>query len=313
MFEFSKKDTPIANLTFISIMAAINVIFALLFAFIPYVIVILILILPLTSVLVGLFCQKRYYPIYIIVTLGLCFVSAIWDISIPLFYILPSMITGFIFALFVTIKVPNIYLIFLTSLIQMAFSYLAILFSKFILQIDIINTFQNLLALQQFDLFYVIVPSFIFIVSLIQSVFSYMIIKDELPKFGYKFTDKKDNKYYLLYILSGSFISCICVLIFAFLRLDVAYLMMFISLLFSLEITIYCCLEKKIINFILYGIFLIITLLTFAICYQYMAKGSQFLIFEMYPFMCVIHSLVNKYLLTKNKKYKIKHDEDLNG
>lgn len=310
MFEFQKKDTPITNLTFIAIMAAINVIFALLFAFIPYVIVILILILPLTSVLVGLFCQKRYFPIYIAVTLGLCFVSAIWDISIPLFYILPSMITGFIFSLFINLKVPNIYLIFLTSVVQMLFSYLAILFSKFVFNVDIISTFQNLLALQEFDLFYVIVPSFIFIVSLIQSVFSYMIIKDELPKFGYKLIDKEVYKGYYIYILLGALISGICVLIFSFFRLDVAYLMMFVSILFSLEITIYSCLNKRIFNSIMYASLFIITLFIFLVCYQYLDKGTQFLIFEIYPLMCIIYSLVNKYLLTKNKNYKIKNNEE---
>ena len=306
MFEFQKKDTPIANLTFIAIMAAINVIFALLFAFIPYVIVILILILPLTSVLVGLFCQKRYFPIYIIVTLGLCFVSAIWDISIPLFYILPSMITGFIFALFINLKVPNIYLIFLTSVVQMLFSYLAILFSKFVLRIDIIETFKNLLALQEFELFYVIVPSFIFIISLIQSVFSYMIIKDELPKFGYKINESYENKWYFLYIILACLISNICVLAFAFVRLDVAYLMMMISILFSIEITLYSCLNRRLVNSIIYASLFLITLFIFLICYQYINKGSQFLIFSIYPLMCVIYSLVNKYLLTKRKNYKIK-------
>lgn len=305
MFEFKKKDTPIGNIAFISIMAAINVIFALLFAFLPYIIFILILILPLTSVLVALYCQKRYYPLYIIVTLGLCFVSAIWDITIPIFYILPAMITGFIFAVFIKIKIPNLYLIFISTMIQMFFAYIAIAFSEFVLKINIIDTIANLLALQNFDLFYVIVPSFIFLISLIQSVFSYMIIKDELPKFGYVINDQ--DKFFLLNIIA-CYTSILLSVIFAFFMLDIAYLCMMISFLFGIEIAVKTCLKKNKLYIILNCCFFVISLLLFAIVYQYMPHGSGFLILTTFNFASATLALFD--LLNKLKKDKMNKVEN---
>ena len=64
MALFSKKTTLVHNITYMAIMTAINLIFIVLDTFVPFLMFLLILLLPFVSAVVSYFCQKRYYIIY---------------------------------------------------------------------------------------------------------------------------------------------------------------------------------------------------------------------------------------------------------
>ena len=91
---FKKRETLLQNMTYMGIMAAINFIFILLSSFIPFLLFVLVFILPLASAVVTVFCKKRYYIIYFVVTGALCLLINAPD---TMFYVIPSLITGFIF------------------------------------------------------------------------------------------------------------------------------------------------------------------------------------------------------------------------
>ena len=57
---FKKRETLTQNIAYMGLMAAINVIFVLLTYFVPFLIFLLVFVLPLTSVVVTIFCQKNY-------------------------------------------------------------------------------------------------------------------------------------------------------------------------------------------------------------------------------------------------------------
>ena len=116
---FKKRETLIQNIAYMAIMAAVNVVFVLLSNVLPVLLFLLVFVLPLTSTIVTIYCKKRYFPIYFIVTLALCFgVSAGFSIFDTFIYVLPSLITGFIFGLFIEKQIPAIYTLIAATVIQ---------------------------------------------------------------------------------------------------------------------------------------------------------------------------------------------------
>lgn len=299
---FQKKETPIQNMTFMALMSAINVVVTLLTCFLWYLAIVLILILPLTSVLVGLYCKKRYYPLYIICSLLLCYLVTIYDPINTLFYVFPALLSGFCFSIFVKIKFPKIFLIIVPAIINLLFNYLAIPFINYFYGQDILNTLQQLLFLTKFEYFNLIVPSILFIFSFIQALLSFLIIKDELIKFKYDI--KNNDKYIYLDIVFGT-LFLILKTILCFYYLDFAYLMMIVSMIFFLDYIVYQIIKKPKINSIVYLSALAINIFLFLSLYQYMDKEKSLLILDGFTFISVFDYLINYQLLIRIKKDKI--------
>ena len=95
MALFKKKTTLVHHITYMGIMAAINLIFILLATFVPPLMFILILLLPFASTVVGYYCLKRYYIIYAVATVGLCFLCS-FNIGDTIFYVVPAIASGFV-------------------------------------------------------------------------------------------------------------------------------------------------------------------------------------------------------------------------
>ena len=289
-------------MTFMALMSAINVVVTLLTCFLWYLAIVLILILPLTSVLVGLYCKKRYYPLYIICSLLLCYLVTIYDPINTLFYVFPALLSGFCFSIFVKIKFPKIFLIIVPAIINLLFNYLAIPFINYFYGQDVLNTLQQLLFLTTFEYFNLIVPSILFIFSFIQALLSFLIIKDELIKFKYDI--KINDEYIYLDIVFGAFF-LILKTILCFYYLDFAYLMMIVSMIFFLDYIIYQIIKKPKINSIVYLSALAINIFLFLSLYQYMDKEKSLLILDGFTFISVFDYLINYQLLIRIKKDKI--------
>lgn len=299
---FQKKETPIQNMTFMALMSAINVVVTLLTCFLWYLAIVLILILPLTSVLVGLYCKKRYYPLYIICSLLLCYLVTIYDPINTLFYVFPALLSGFCFSIFVKIKFPKIFLIIVPAIINLLFNYLAIPFINYFYGQDVLNTLQQLLFLTTFEYFNLIVPSILFIFSFIQALLSFLIIKDELIKFKYDI--KINDEYIYLDIVFGAFF-LILKTILCFYYLDFAYLMMIISMIFFLDYIIYQIIKNPKIYSVIYLSALAINIFIFLSLYQYMDKEKSLLVLDGFTFISVFDYLINYQLLIRIKKDKI--------
>ena len=163
--EQKKKQTIVQNITYMSLMAAINVVFVLLTTFLPFLFFLIVFVLPLTSTIVTLHCKKRYYPIYAVATIGLCMICTIWKIDDTIFYVIPSVISGFIFGLMVEKRVPSFWIIVATTVLQIGFSYASIPLIKLMTGRDIVTDFATVFKVAEFqDLSYV-VPCFIFFIA----------------------------------------------------------------------------------------------------------------------------------------------------
>ena len=167
MSLFQKRDSLIQNIAYMGIMAAINVIAVVIMNFVPFLFLPLALFMPLTSTVVTLFCKKRYFIIYAIATIGLCFLVSINNISDTLFYVIPSVISGFAFGMMIEYKFPSIVSIFVAGLIYCGLSYSVIPFIEFIYGQNMIEVVATIFGLKDYEYLNYIVPGFILIIGLI--------------------------------------------------------------------------------------------------------------------------------------------------
>lgn len=219
-----KNRTVTQQIAYMAIMAAINVILVLIGTLLPLSTLIFVFALPLTSVIVTLNCDLKYYPIYAITSLTLGFVISFSSIDIALFYLLPSLITGFIMGLSVKLKIDPIHLIVLVALINLGLFYAAIPLFNFIYEVNYLDELANLIGLNTHPFGLPVLLSLIFAVSLIQSTLSYILILFELRKY-IEYEDKNHPSSYI-------FISSILILISAIfgpISIAISYLFLFIT------------------------------------------------------------------------------------
>ncbi len=205
MAIFKKRDTAIQNIAYMSIMAAINVIFVLLTSILPFLLFLLIFLLPLTSAIVTIYCKKRYYPIYFIVTLALCIlVSFGFTIFDTLVYVLPSLITGFVFGICFEKNVPSIIMIVGNSILQFLLSLLTFYVLGYIVSnFNMMNVLISAFGLTEFAYKETFTLLFIYIIAMIQIVLSYIFIKKELNRLTVPFNLDNKNRI-MVYI--GAFV-----------------------------------------------------------------------------------------------------------
>ena len=146
---------------------------------------ILVFVLPLCSVIITYYCKKYYFPIYFVVVVAICLLI---DLPDTIFYVIPSLITGFIFGLFVDKKIQPIFSILLATVVQFGISLAFIPLIKVLTNRDIIYDMATIFHLVDYIyLDYVvisiestlrgIVPSILFFISvLIRDINAFCVI-----------------------------------------------------------------------------------------------------------------------------------------
>ena len=300
-----KKETLIQNIAYMGIMAAINVVFVLITVLVPFLFFLIVFVLPLTSAIVTLHCKKRYFPIYAVATIGLCMVCTIWQIGDTIFYVIPSIISGFLFGFMIEKKVPSFWIITITTLVQIGISYATIPLLNLIAGKDVVVAFASVFQLGDFQYLNYVVPCFIFFISLAQQIIAYMVIREELPKFGYTLNEPKE-----LPLSLGIGIGAASALAFMFAFIPncgpISYLMSLISLLFVCYAVIYLLLERKVVIYISLGASFLVSMFLFALIYSSMKEPLGLILVNIFFFTVAIIVLINNYLLKPSKKDTIK-------
>ena len=285
-----------------ALMAAINVVFVLLTRFVPILFFLIVFVLPLTSVMVTLHCKKRYFPIYAVATIGLCLICTIGQLYDTIFYVIPSVISGFVFGLLVEKKVPSFWIIISTTVIQILFTYVSIPLIDLITGQSIVDVFATVFGIKDFIYLDYVVPCFIFFMALAQEVLAYVIIREELPKFGYQLNEPK---YLPLSLFIGLISSIVLAVIFVFIYGPLSYLFTLFALLFAVYSIAYLIIENKVIVYVLLGSSLIVSFFLFGVIYRYMNQPLGLILVNIFFFTVAIIVLINNYLLKENKKDRI--------
>ncbi len=296
---FSKRETIQQNIAFMAIMAAINIVLSVISAFVPFMSIFLFLLMPLTSALVEFFCKDRYYPIYFAASIGLSLVATLWNTETTFFYLIPSLLTGYIFGLVSKKSIPSIYSILISSLIQMGCLLGFIPLVNFIYGTDVILTFKTLLNLQDSTKINVIIPAFIFLISLIQMCLSYAIISNELKKMNIE--EKHIQKYEWIYQLL-LFVFSLLMIPSSFFIKEISFVLLFINIFLAVYIIKDYIISKNYYTLIVFLGGLVINIVVFGIAYVTLGTIDGFLLLNITPFWISFISLIVSFLKREPKK-----------
>jgi len=299
---FSKRETLTQNITYMAIMSAINIIFSVIASFLPIFSIILILILPLTSTLVTIYCKNKYYIIYAIASIGLSLVATIYNTEYTILYLIPSILTGFCFGMMIKYNVAPVWFLFVSSLIQSGCTFASIPLINFLFSTDIILFFETALSLQEAPYIDVIVPTFIFFISMAQMLLSYIIISGEISKFNKEFNNKKISTFFNSIYCLSFLILCF---IFSFFYSPLAYFFLACSIYFCSFILIGIIIKKYNILLIVNGVLLIVGILIFGLCYTKLSNPLGLLLVGIFPLFISISSLINSILKKERLKDRI--------
>ena len=298
----TKRETLVQNITYMAIMAAVNAIFSLIAAFVPLASLFLMIVLPLSSAIVFLFCRHRYYIIYAFATVVLCLLVTIFDMSFTIFYVLPSVITGYLFGLLIKYKFHAVWIILLTSIAQGLFTALTIPLVNVLFEVNLIDTFKGFLQVTGSVNVDLIIPTFLFFLALVQMVFSYIVISFEINKFGFEINDQPFDTSLFSYILIGTLVLIIPM---GFWLPSGAYLLLALTFFFMFFIVFANVAKKNNKVLIAYGVSLVVFLFLFAFSYPLIPSPYGLLLSGILPLLVALISLSNNVLLTLAHKDKI--------
>lgn len=279
-------------------MAAINIIIAVIVAFVPVLSVFLMLVLPLTSAIVTIFCKEKYYIIYALATIGLSLIATIFNIQTTIFYIVPSILTGFCFGIMIKYRVNTIWVLITTAIIQTICTLATIPLINLIFDTDIIQFFKVVFRIDAYTYIDIIIPSMVFFLSLAQMLFSYIMIASEIRKFDYSFSHKEISSFWTSIYIMSSIVLC---LIFAFFFVQYAYVFVAISYYFLAFVIASFIQRKYKIALILTGVTLLGSMILFSLFYNMLENPYGLLLFGLFPattsIIAICNSLLKKELI----------------
>ena len=278
------------------LLAAVNVVFVILTYFVPFLLFILVFVLPLCSVIITYYCKKYYFPIYFVVVVTICLLI---DLPDTIFYVIPSLITGFIFGLFVDKKIQPIFSILLATVVQFGISLAFIPLIKVLTNRDIIYDMATIFHLVDYIYLDYVVISFVFFVAFAQIMISYLVMHSELVKFGINFSTDSKNIYILDLISIGFGLFTI---LFAFVYPVLSFVFLMLLFIVTIDRLIYL----DFTHYKLYIIELVVislgTIFFVAGLYNQIKAPLGLLLIGFLPFCISCACLLNKCLLTKASK-----------
>ena len=296
---FKKRETPIQNIAYMAIMAAINIVFVLLCNILPVLLFLLVFILPLTSVIVTIYCKKKYFPIYFIVTLLLCFaVTSGFSVFDTFIYVLPSLVTGFIFGICFEKNVPAI----ITLTVATIAEYLLTILTFFVLgrivsNLNMTETIVQVFGLANWEFKAVFIEVFLYTISLIQILISFAFVKYQSKILGIEINLKCQFQF-LLYLFT---LACGGFAIISYFYFPVYTL---VIVLIALPIYIYECvvlvLKREIWIWISLALVHILFPFVFALLYQCLVAPNQLIIIYILFGIVTIIDFLSNYCLKQN-------------
>ena len=262
MALFNKKTTLVHHITYMGIMTAINLIFIILATYIPFLLFLLILLLPFASTIVSYYCQKRYYIIYAVASIGLCL---IFNISDTIFYIIPAVITGFVIGLLLERRIHPFWLVLSSSIIEAALTFAFIPLINILSNTNIVETFLSIFKLNNFAYKAEATYLFIYFISLLQCSLTHFALLNDVKKMGININTRISCFYPFIIGLQASIVLS---LVFAFFYEPLSLVFMAISFYFSVYLLVDLLLSKKAVIYIILSFSLVASFFIFVILYK---------------------------------------------
>ena len=231
-----EKKSLKETIPFMALLVALNVLLISIATYLPISSYLICLFLPLISTIFCLNTKIRFYPIYIICTLGLGMASTFQDFSFVLLYLLPSLIEGCIFALCIRKRLDGTLAYFYSTLVLFICFCATIPLVDFVYSTNTINNLLSIFALDKITSISWFVLMFIYLTSAIEMFVIYMVTEGELSKLGYKIKITKEASLQLIVLV---FICATCEIMFWIFKFyNLAFLLLSISIVCAILLSI---------------------------------------------------------------------------
>ncbi|MCQ2772427.1 MAG: hypothetical protein MJ238_04035 [Bacilli bacterium] len=289
------RKTPLQNIAFIAMMAAINGAFSIMLSFIPYSSFLALLVLPVINALGVYLVNKKWLTVYIATALLVPFLVTMFDISTTLFYILPSIVSGFIYGALSKAKFTPALTILVTIVWSVASTYLSLPIIKAIYGLDMIETVLATFGVSHVGLDlnetfeYSLIPTILFALAWASSSISHFIIVFVYEKVGIRINCFEWEK--IAYPVLSILISVVSIAT-SFLSVQLAYLFFalgFYFMAFSLQNLIESRTKTSIITMIL---LLVFSILLFAALYSMMPQTTGPILLILFVVSVSVASLI---------------------
>lgn len=178
------RKTPAQNLAFLSIMAAVNAVMAIIATLLPLSAFFIILVLPLVSALAAVYCEDKYLLPYAVGASLVAVGATAYNLESTIFYVIPAIISGCFYGFLLKKQVPVVLLVFLSALLELGLNYAALPLIKAMYDVDVIEAGLKILGLAGKDWILIIVPTFLFGYALAEASISHLLITGIINKFS---------------------------------------------------------------------------------------------------------------------------------
>lgn len=294
MAFFSKKTTLVHNITYMAIMTAINLIFIVLDTYVPFLMVLLVLLLPFISAVVSYYCEKKYYIIYAVASIGLCFIFNITD---TLFYIVPALCSGFFIGLLLDKKINPFWMILCSTLIEISLAYAFIPLIKLITNVNVIDSFFTIFKLTAFAYKEELMHLVILFVALTQCALTHFVLLTEIKKLGIEtYTRVESFGPYIIGLLA-----CLVIgLIFALTYVPPSLAFIALSFYFAIFLLVELLTTRRVLVYVLLGLTILIAFFIFVLLFSQIIEPLGFVLFGLFPLAVALTSFIN-YCLPKQE------------
>lgn len=279
MALFKKKTTLVHHITYMGIMAAINLIFILLATFFPPLMFVFILLLPFASAVVSYYCLKRYYAIYAVATIGLCLLCS-FNIGDTLFYVVPAVVSGFVIGLLLEKKIHPFWLVLSSTIINAVLTYAFIPLVDLVSATPIVDSLLKLFNLQDFAYKTELVYLFVFLISLMQCALSHFIILSDARKMGIEINTRINSFWpYIIGLEASIALAVGCALFY----MPLSLVFICISLYFGVFLLLDLVFSKKLLIYILLVVITLAMIFVFAIFYKSLNQPYGIVLTVIFP------------------------------
>lgn len=295
-----KRESLGQCIALMAMMAAINIIVSVVAAFSIVASVFLILFLPLTSTIVVLTCKEKYFPIYAFASIGLSLVATLWNLDVTLFYVVPAILSGFIFGFFIKRSIYFGWSIVIASLVQTGISFAIVPLMNVLFEIDFIRDLQVLFKISEAIPGQIFIVVIFYLVALIQTFLSFFVVRSEVEKITNITNNKKGLKCFSFTGLCLALISAPL----AFLSIAAGYGVELVSLTIAGFVIYENFINHELKQLVVSLITLIVNIFVLAIFYEMIPQYCGLFIFVLTPLVVCAVSFC--FFLLKKEQHDIK-------
>lgn len=312
MAALTPRKGAIKNIAFMALMCAVNALFSVLAAFVPLSAVFLCLFLPLSSALVGFYCEGKYAPIYLSASIALSLGCTAWDLSSALFYTTPAILTGFAYGFLKKIGLGSAWTIFVVALLNGGLAYLSMPLIRLMYEIDMEESLLALIGISESEFAHTLFPSAVLAFSLAQIALVSLFIDLAWPKLA----QEKQNGFKIPAVFTPImvFFLSLLVLLFGFLNTPTSYFFLTAAVYWTVQSSFQMFPATHRWLYFVYMGFFLAGFACFAGCFSLLPDPLGLLLFATFLSAWCLGALLQDLLLWKQKSaLKIKTQEEKGG